>query len=168
MPASQAFPLRTLFLIGLCLAVAACGFRLRGEVALPAGFERLHLEVANPGNALRNDLAAALGRAGAQLVANPEQASARIRIPVNQMRTEVLTVGAGARIREFEIRYRVELEVLDAEGESRMARQIIELARDYTFDERAALGAEQEAEVLRGELQREMLQQVLRRLERTP
>jgi outer membrane lipopolysaccharide assembly protein LptE/RlpB len=168
MPAFQASHLRTLFLIGLCLAMSACGFRLRGEVALPTGFERLHLEVANPGNALGNDLAAALERAGAQLVTTPDQASVRIRIPVNQMRTDVLTVGAGARIREFEIRYRVELEVLDAEGEPRLARQIIELTRDYTFDERAALGAEQEAEVLRGELQREMLQHVLRRLERTP
>jgi outer membrane lipopolysaccharide assembly protein LptE/RlpB len=168
MPAIHApFP-RALILIALCLVVAACGFRLRGEAILPAGFERPHLEVANPGNTLRKDLALALERAGARMATVPDQATVRIRIPVNQMRTDVLTVGAGARIREFEIRYRVELEVLDAEGEPRLERQIIELTRDYTFDERAALGAEQEAEVLRGELQREMLQHVLRRLERTP
>jgi outer membrane lipopolysaccharide assembly protein LptE/RlpB len=128
----------------------------------------MHLEVANPGNALRNDLAAALERAGAQIVSQPAQASVRVRIPVNQMRTDILSVGAAARIREFEIRYRVELEVLDAQGEPRMERQVIELTRDYTFDERAALGAEQEAELLRTELQRDMLQHVLRRLERTP
>jgi outer membrane lipopolysaccharide assembly protein LptE/RlpB len=160
--------LRVALLLALCLALAACGFRLRGETALPQGFERMHLEVANPGNALRNDLAAALERAGAQIVSQPAQASVRVRIPVNQMRTDILSVGAAARIREFEIRYRVELEVLDAQGEPRMERQVIELTRDYTFDERAALGAEQEAELLRTELQRDMLQHVLRRLERTP
>ncbi len=161
-------PLRITLLLALCLALVACGFRLRGEAQLPAGFERLHLDVANPGNSLGADLAEALARAGAQIVASPDKASARLRIPVNEMRTEILTVGPAARIREFEIRYRVELEVLDAAGEPRLARQIIELNRDYTFDERAALGAEQEAELLRVELQREMLQNVLRRLERTP
>jgi LPS-assembly lipoprotein len=152
----------------LCVLVAACGFRLRGEASLPPGFERLHLEVADPASPLGSELAEALTRAGAHIVSDPAKASARVRIPVNQMRTEVLSIGAGARIREFEIRYRVELEVLDAAGEPRLGRQIIELARDYTFDERAALGAEQEAEVLRAELQREMLQHVLRRLSRAP
>lgn len=161
-------PVRVVLLLALCMALTACGFRLRGEATLPAGFERLYLEVATPGNALRGDLAAALERAGSRIVATPEQASAIVRIPVNQIRTEILSVGAGARIREFEIRYRVELEVLDATGEVRLERQVIQLARDYTYDEREALGAEQEAEVLRGELQREMLQHVLRRLERTP
>ena len=146
-------------------AFAACGFRLREEIALPAGFERVTLDVADPFSPLVRDLEAALERAGAMVVPQGADDVGAVRIPVNQMTTEVLTVGGAARVQEYTVRYRVEVEVVDAAGKVLLPRMPVVLEREYSFDQTQALGAASEEALIRKELQREMVQQVLRRIE---
>lgn len=159
---------------GSCLVVfaalllSACGFHLREQIALPASLQRIHLDIADPFTPLRADLAAALKRAGAELVATAADGVAVVRIPVNAIATEPLSVSGAARVQEYLVRYRVEVEIVDAEGKTLLARTPIELTRDYSFDETQALGAAAEDELLRKELQREMVQQILRRIEAAP
>ena len=152
----------------LMLAVAAlagCGFRLREEVALPDALARVRIDSPDPYGALERDLAAAIARAGATVVDDADGVAV-VRIPVDAMATEPLSVSEAARVQEYLVRYRVELEVLDASNEVLLPLAPIELTRDYSFDETQALGAAAEEELLRKELRREMVQQVLRRLER--
>jgi LPS-assembly lipoprotein len=149
----------------VALALAACGFRLREEVALPAGFERVALDVADPFSPLARDLEAALERAGASIVPKDAEGAGIVRIPVNQMTTEVLTVGGTARVQEYAVRYLVEVEVVDGAGKVLLPRTPVTLEREYSFDETQALGAASEEALIRKELQREMVQQVLRRVE---
>jgi LPS-assembly lipoprotein len=89
-----------------------------------------------------------------------------VRIPVDAMVTEPLSVSDAARVQEFLVRYRVELEVVDASNAVLLPLAPIELTRDFSYDETQALGAAAEEELLRKELRREMVQQVLRRIER--
>lgn len=157
--------IRALSLATIALAVTACGFRLREEIALPPSLQRVTLEVADEFSPLARDLEAALERAGAEVVAAGSEGAGAVRVPVNTLATEVLTVGGTARVAEYLIRYRVELEVVDARGIVLLERAPLELARDYSFDETQALGAASEEALLRKELQREMAQQILRRIE---
>ena len=77
----------------------------------------------------------------------------------------MLSVGGNARASEYTIRYHVEFDVAGATGSSLLAKQTIELTRDFTFDATQALGIAAEQDLLTGELQRDMVQAMLRRLE---
>jgi LPS-assembly lipoprotein len=157
--------IRLLLIVLVPLALSACGFALRGEAALPAELQRATLESADAFSPLARDLEAALVRSGFERLATGTEGAARIRIPVDEARTEVLTVGGSARVTEYVVRYTVEVEATAADGRVLLARTPIVLEREFSFDETQALGAQSEQDLIRRELQREMVQQVLRRLE---
>lgn len=148
----------------LALLLAGCGFHLRREAALPPGLERVHVAAADPAGPLARDLGRALERSGAELVkAAPD--AAVLRIHRDQLATDVLSVGTTARANEYALRYHVEFELLAADGSVLVPRQVIELSRSFTFDSQQALGLAAETDLLAGELQRDMVQAILRRLE---
>lgn len=151
-------------LLTCTLALAGCGFHLREQAQLPATLKTLRLEVADPGSLLVRDLPDALERAGATIVETAATPAATLRIPVSTLAPEALSVGATARVREYTMRYRVEVEAVDAAGAVVLPRQTIELTRDYTFDETQALGVAAQEDELKKQLQRDMVQAILRRL----
>ncbi|MCQ4165302.1 LPS-assembly lipoprotein LptE [Tahibacter harae] len=155
---------RTVLLSG-CLLLAGCGFHLREQAEVPDALKRVRLEIADPGSLLYRDLPGALQRAGASVQEQAGSDVATLRIPVSTLGSEALSVGATARVREYTMRYRVELEAVDAAGTVILPRQVIELSRDYTFDETQALGVAAQEDELRKQLQRDMVQAILRRLE---
>jgi len=158
---------RTLFVLIGCatLVLSACGFHLRGEARLPATMQRVYIEGAEPVSPLGRDLAKALARAGAGVVDAPGAGVASLRITSNRIGTEVLSVGGNARANEYTLRYHVEFDVVAAGGEPLLSKQVIELTREFTFDASQALGVAAEQDLLTRELQREMVQAILRRLE---
>lgn len=167
--APRAYARRGLALAGLALiagVVAGCGFKLREEVALPPSMMQVRFEGLDPYAPLRRDLAAALERAGATVVEADGADVAVVRALQNALVTEPLTISESARVKEYLVRYTVEIEIADGAGKPVLARTPIVLERDYSYDETQALGAAAEEELLRRELQREMVQQVLRRIER--
>ena len=146
--------------------LAGCGFKPRAEVALPLALDVVRIEGVDEFSAVRRNLEAALERAGATIAPTVEKDAAVVRLPVNTMVTEPLTISDAARVQEYLVRYTVELEVVDAAGKVLLERTPIVLERDYSYDQTQALGAAAEEELLRNELQREMVQQILRRIER--
>jgi LPS-assembly lipoprotein len=160
--------LRTLLLASIASVatlLAGCGFHLRKEANLPASMQRVHIEIADPSNPLARDLAKALPRTGAQVVAVVEPGVAVMKIGANTLSTDVLSVSGSARANEYALRYHVEFEVQDATGTALVPPQTIELTREFTFDASQALGVAAQTDLLTTELQREMVQTILRRLE---
>lgn len=152
-------------LVLIALLVTGCGYALRGPVRLPAELSPLHLSTVDPGGPLRRELEQGLRDAGVRLANGPEGA-AHLRVLVDRIEQQVLSVGETARVREFQLVYRVEFELWGADGSLRLPRQAVELRRDYGFDEAQALGAAAEEALLRAELQREMPRRVLDQLAR--
>jgi LPS-assembly lipoprotein len=147
------------------LLLSACGFHPRGEIMLPPALMTTSLEVADPFSPVARDLRDALQRAGVTLVPAGTQGAGAIRVPVNQVVRDTLVVSANAKVQEYVVRHRVELSAADSAGKLLFGPAIIELNRPFTFDQTQGLAAAQEEELIRGELQREMVQQILRRLE---
>ena len=156
---------RLLVIAIFTLAVTACGFHLREEVRLPSGMQRIAIEGADSLSPLGRDLRKALTRAGAQVVEGSAERSAVLRLGSNAFHTDVLSVGGNARANEYTIRYHVEFDVVDASGKSLLSVQTIELSREFTFDATQALGIAAEQDLLTDELQRDMVQAILRKLE---
>jgi LPS-assembly lipoprotein len=157
--------IRLLFAVALLGLMSACGFQLRGETHLPPGLQKVSLEVADEFSLVARDLRAALIRGGATLTAPGAEGAGAIRVPVNVVVREAQVVSGRARVQEYVVRHRVELEIVDAAGNTVLPRVDIELGRDFTFDETQGLAAAQEEELIRKELAREMVQQILRRIE---
>jgi LPS-assembly lipoprotein len=152
-------------LAAFALVAAGCGFHLRKEANLPASMKKVHIQIADPSSPLAKDLAKALPRSGVEVVDAVAPGVAVMNISANAISTDVLSVGGNARATEYSLRYHVELDIEDAAGTALLPKQTIELSRDFTFDASQALGVAAEIDLLTQELQRDMTQTILRRLE---
>ena len=76
-------------------------------------------------------------------------------------------IGDTGRVQEYLLKYEVEFELVDATGAAVLPRQTVVLERDYTFDTLQAIGTPGEEEVVKAELERDMVQAILRRVEAT-
>ena len=157
--------LRSLLILAAAAALGACGFHLRGEAKLPAGMQRVRLTVADPYSPLKRDLEAALTRSGATIVGAPGDGVAEIGIPAVSIAPVVRSVGANAFVNEFSMVYHVELEVSGPDGKLLLPRQAIEHKRDFTFDQTQAIGTSAEQDEIKKEMERDMVQAVLRKIE---
>ncbi|MGD9582489.1 MAG: LPS assembly lipoprotein LptE [Lysobacterales bacterium] len=149
----------------LFLLCAGCGFQLRESVALNPLVKRLRIESVDQFSVLPQELGRALLRSGVELVEADDTDSSVLRILSDSQITQPLTFSGAARVQEFLVVHRVEIEVLDAAGKPLLAKTLIERERDYRFDETLALGAAAEDELARNELRRDMVQAILRRIE---
>lgn len=146
----------------LVVMASGCGFQLRGTDTMPEQLMQARIDAVDPFSPLLRELRPRLQAAGVDLD-QPEQ-PARIVISQDELRTEVLSVGAQARVREFELVYQLRFRVLDAEGQLLLANQQLELRREFSFDEAQLLGKAREEEFLRDELYRQMAELIMVRL----
>lgn len=152
-------------IVGACTLLSACGFHMRGETILPAAMQRVNVQVADPFSPLKRDLEAALKRAGARVEAAPGPGIAEIAISALALAPVVRSVGANAYVNEFSMVYHVELEIHTADGKTLLPHQVIEHSRDYTFDQSQALGTNPEQDEIKKEMERNMVQAVMRKIE---
>lgn len=155
---------RLLVLLCLLAVLSACGFQPRGKLAVASGLGPVKVVTDDPYSPLAQGLSTALLRAGAE-AALEGQPSATLRIRSESLGTRPLSVDRNAQVREFQTRYRVVFDVVDAAGKARVASQQIELSREYTYDAGAAAGSPAEQELLQQELRRDMQAAILRRLD---
>lgn len=150
----------------LCaLAVlVGCGFKLRGEMALPPELSTLRVQVADQYSPLQRNLEEALARSGAR-EPRGEERGAVLRISRNTMTRWPLSVGRTGRVQEYSMRYEVTMQLTDADGAPVVPRQDIQLERSYQFETLRAQGTPGEEEVVRAELERDMAQAILRRID---
>ncbi len=160
----RAFAPRVTILAAM-LALSACGFHVRGEVQLPPGMQRVHVQIADPYSPLSRDLEAALARSGAKVENAAGEGIAEIAIPVVSLAPVVRSVGANAFVNEFSMVYHVEMQITDANGKTLLPRSVIEHSRQFTFDQTQAIGTSAEQDEIKKEMERDMVQALLRKIE---
>ena len=99
---------------------------------------------------------------------NGNEASAILEIPVNNVVTDVLTIGDNARVREYRISHTVRFRLLDAQGQVLLGWQNMRQAREVSFDEQRILAGSREQEYLEKELAETLSRLLIARLESTP
>lgn len=145
----------------MALALAGCGFRLRGTAEVP--FETLYVPSATSGIALdlkRNIQAGTKAR----VVDDPSKADAVLQFTEETRQKEILSLTGTGRVREFQLRYRVAFRVHDGKGAEYVPTNTIQLTRDVTFNDTEILAKEQEEQLLFRDMQIDMVQQIMRRL----
>jgi LPS-assembly lipoprotein len=152
-------------LAAAALSLGGCGFHLRGEAQLPPGMERIFVDSADPYGPLKKNLEKALQRSGAQIEQKSGDGIAEIRLSAVSLAPIVRSVAANARVNEFTMLYHVELAITDAGGKVLLPRQVVEQSRVFTFDQTQAIGTAAEQDEIKKEMERDMVQVVLRKVE---
>lgn len=143
----------------LMLMLAACGFNLRGNAALP--FESLYIE---GGQDIVVDLQRAIRPTATKVMINAKDAQATLQILSEEREKRILSLDNAGRVSEFRLLYRVSFRVLDNKARVLMATQQIELRRDITFNDSQTLAKQSEEALLYRDMQIDAVQQIIRRM----
>jgi LPS-assembly lipoprotein len=145
------------------LLLGGCGFHLRGEASLP--FKTLYVQAA-PTSQFAVQLRRVVGSSSTtRIVDNPQQAEATLDIALEQREKEILSLSAGGRVREYQLRYRLSYRVFDKDRKEIAPVSIILLRRDFAFNDQEALSKEAEEALLFRDMQNDAVQQLVRRLQ---
>ena len=146
----------------LLLAVAGCGFQLRGTATLP--FDTMYMPPATaPGIAL--DLKRNIqSGTHTSVVDDPKKAEALLEFSQEIREKVILSLAATGRVREFQLRYRVSFRVHDGKGSEFLPTSTVQLTREVTFNDSDVLAKETEEQLLYRDMQFDMVQQIMRRL----
>jgi LPS-assembly lipoprotein len=153
---------RIVVAVALATMLASCGFHLRGQAALP--FKAVFIETSGYSQ-FANDLERAI-RSGSdtKVVRNREDADAILKILSEGQERRILSLSAGGRVREFELRYSVSYRVVDRTNLDLAIPGTIQLHRDLTYDDTEVLAKESEELLLYRDMKADAVQQILRRL----
>ncbi|WP_441817553.1 LPS-assembly lipoprotein LptE [Lysobacter sp. TAF61] len=149
----------------ITLAVSACGFHLRNALVLPPDMGPVRVVSSDRYSPLADSLAQALTRAGAVPATEDTSNATVLDLLGEQWGDRPIALDELGRAQEYSLRYAVTFEVRKADGTTPVPRQTVELARDYVSNPVQSIGTEGEREILQGEMRREMVASVLRRLD---
>lgn len=154
-------------ILGLALLCTGCGFQLRNNVELPPQMAKTQMVVDDEYSTLARRVRVMLEQNGVQFV-NANEATAILEIPVNNVVTDVLTIGDNARVREYRISHTVRFRLLDAQGQVLVGWQNMRQAREISFDEQRILAGSREQEYLKEDLAETLSRLLIARLESAP
>ena len=148
-----------IFLAGL---LAACGFQLRGNYALPFKTMSISLSPSTPLYALlkRNVEAASPTR----IVDDAKDAEGTLIVLSDQSEKSILSLNSAGRAREYELVRTFKFKVSGQNGAEYIPPSQIVIRRDMTFNDDLVLSKESEETLLWRDIQNDLVQQLLRRL----
>ncbi|HDN27585.1 MAG TPA: hypothetical protein ENG03_10915 [Thioploca sp.] len=157
------FRLHVALITGLLFMSGCGGFHLRGAVSFDVSLVHIQSESADN---TAEEVARRLTEAGVQVVPIASAAQAVVYLRNETANRRVLSVSpVSGKLEEFELTFRVEMEVRKPDGTVLMEKRVISLLRDYLFDETAVLAMWAEEEMLHQDLLRDLVTQITRQLQ---
>lgn len=147
-------------ILALWLMLAGCGFQLRGAAKFP--FETIHVPGTSP---LTVELTRSINSgSNARVSKDPKEAQAILAILGEARDKAILSLSTAGRAREYQILYRVSFRVHDGKGGEFLPANDIIVRRDITFNDQV-LAKESEEALLFREMQTDVVQQMIRRMQ---
>jgi len=156
--AGPRFARRTLLLAALA-ACGGCGFHLRGAATLP--FNSILIGSQAP---LAIELARNVSAASNAKVVIRGESEAVFNLIGEQRERSILSLSTSGQAREYQLRYRVAFSVTGPKGGIYVPASTLILRRDITFNDQV-LAKESEEQLLYQDMQTDMVQQILRRMQ---
>tara|TARA_R110001583_G_scaffold60577_3_gene179839 strand:- start:11887 stop:12381 length:495 start_codon:yes stop_codon:yes gene_type:complete len=148
----------------LLVAIAGCGFQLRGAVPLPDNLKIMYVQGINVQQGLGLAIKRGLKQNGIQIVDDYEKDSAILTVLENKFERRVLSVGTNAKVSEYELYSSLTFKVIDGQSKLIVEPFKLEAIRDYQFDQTQVLSSDGEEAILREQLNDQLVQSLLRRL----
>lgn len=154
----------TLAIVLAAVTLAGCGWQLRGAGMIPEGLETLHVASRDPNGKLARDLTRALQAAGVDVPKSASDADLSLVILQERSLVRVASVNANARISEQALTEEAEFTIIDKAGETKIPKAIVSVERVFEYNEDNVLATQDERELIRGEMRRDLINQMLNRL----
>ena len=145
----------------MALLLSACGYHLRGAMELPAGLKNVYLE---GGSApLREQFNRAMEISSVAVASSPETAGMIVKIFNEDNQRRVLSLSSGGVANNFELNYRFEYEIVDSKNKVLLARQPVEIKREYFNTQQAVIAKDIEETVIVKEMYQQAVRTVISR-----
>lgn len=147
----------------LVLGLSGCGYHLRGSAESGAVPRQLFVDAPLW---VRDEMRILVESAGGEVLKGPDGADSTIRFREDAFDKRVISVDSRTgKEREVELSYSLYFDASDAAGQPLLTNQRVHLLRDFTIDADAVLGKGAEESVLKEEMRRDAISQLLRRVE---
>jgi len=153
---------RSLAAVVAALAIASCGFHLRGDTSF--SFSSIYVN-APSSPPMSTELTRTLSSSNAKVVETATNAEVVLDVPVVVDDKDVLSLSSGGAVREYQLVKRVSFRLHDKEGLDWMPAGEIVVRRYYTFNETQVLARDLQEQRLLREMQTDAVQQIVRRLQ---
>lgn len=151
---------RLLGALAATTTLAGCGFQLRGAATFP--FDSIAVPGISPFlTELKRNIAAG---SNAKVVEQPSEAQAVFSLAGELRDKVILSISTAGRVREYQLRYAITFRVHDGKGGEYIPVSQVLLRRDISFNDQV-LAKESEEQLLYREMQSDMVQQVIRRMQ---
>ena len=146
------------------VVLVGCGFHLRGTANIPDSLKTIYVQGVDLKRGLGRELKMALTRNGVDVVNDYQNGAAVLTILENKIERRVLSVGGDAKVSEYELFGTLKFSITDDQGQALTEPQQVQAIRDYQFDQDQVLGKDEEENVLREQVNQQLVQSILRRL----
>lgn len=160
---------RLLTCLGICVFLAGCGYSLRGSEALSSRFDSLELRLQDPNSELSRLLRRSLESAGVSTTLTSSSTpvsseQAILSVGNEQLANRPVSVNPRARAAQYEIRLSVDVALSHGEIDP-IPQQTLFVQRSYFEDIDNITGNRDEVQIITAEMRRELVDQLLRRLQ---
>lgn len=157
--------LRPVMVLCVLTLLSACGFQLRGVggPTVPDEWKSMQLVSGNPNSEFSRAVFTRFAINGVQWQ-EAGFANYRLDLGNEQFRQSNLSIGADARISEFELTMSATFKIANAKGEIIMAATTVTVVRQMENDPRNVVGTESELRLLQSEMRNELADKILRRI----
>jgi LPS-assembly lipoprotein len=149
------------------LALAACGFHLRGSDLQDVRFGFNSLYIKSQGETpFVAELRRTLSRSKMEPVAKSDQAELILEIVSENVGKQILSLSGSGRVREYQLSYRVSMRAYDLQQVEWLPPDDVQLNRVLSYDDALILAKEQEEAQLYRDMRADAVAQTVRRLMR--
>lgn len=148
----------------LSLALASCGFQLRGTYDLATGLSPLHIKTGE--DALRQELSSLLRANDIKVASAAERYVSILKIDRATRGRRILSVDTRGRAREYELRFDLAYTLsYDIGKGAQQFNRRLRLTRELSFDPENVLAINEEIETLYDDMQRDAAQIIVRQMQ---
>jgi LPS-assembly lipoprotein len=157
--------MRRRFLLAVVLPLAGCGFQLRGTHHIP--YHSIYVQSPDRESAFVRGIEQRLKENQVALSESAKNAEAVLNLSPERKNRTILALSGGGRVREYRLNYAVGYSLNDREGKPIFPESLIQLTRDFTYDDNLYLAKTAEEAFLYRDLEEDAIEQILRRLRRS-
>ncbi|MBK1707700.1 MULTISPECIES: LPS assembly lipoprotein LptE [Marichromatium] len=150
-------------LTAVLLALAGCGFQLRGSVEIPPTLNPLYIQ-ADAGSPVRRALLDLLAGSDVEVTRNATEARMVLRILAETSSSRVAAVDINGKTLAYELHYMVQFDALGEAGVQLVAPQGLDLVRTFDNPDVEVLGKRLEQDLIFEDFAIEAADRILTRL----
>lgn len=144
-----------------CVLLAACGFQLKGDVALPfSSVFVTSMGASQVATRLKRDIT----NSPTRLAAIAKDADALLNIATERRDRVILSLSGAGKVREYQLKLTVQYQVADNAGKVTIPTSEIQLQRILTYDDSQIIAKQQEEAQLFQDMEKDAAAQILRRM----